>query len=217
MTNTYNFSFKTLDSALAASSFLLEVHKEVDGYTDWTKEKLAKHLMRKQYIKADAPMSWFKGFSNEDEATVKFLSDCVDCVENVVQADVEILQKVANSKPSGEEAYWCKKLSRTYSWKELKGLVFSTVQSSGKYTILPIPSLNVIYFSLNGGKTTKVSCKEVAQSKIFLIDYNIGLNTMGLSDTIEVENTNKSWYGLKEDDKSYEKLVKIMKSEFFHQ
>ena len=211
MTNTYNFSFKNIESALIASRFLLQVHGEVDGYSDWTDEKLAKHLMRKTYIEANAPMTWFEGF-NDPVILSSFFSD--RC-ENVEQKDVELVQKVANTKPGGEEAYWYEKLSKKYTWQELKGLLFFAVQSS-KYTLLPVPSENIIYFSLNGGKITQVSADEVAPSRTFLIDYNIGLNTMG-SDSVEIKNTNESWYGVKGADKTYEKLISIMKNEFFHQ
>lgn len=222
MTNTYNFSFKTFESALSASRFLIEVHKEVDGYTDWTEEKLAKHLMRTQYPRVDAPMVWFCGFSSDSIPDDFFKGVSADIAANcetsgsVNVTDVDVVRKFLTSKPCGEEAYWEEKLSRQHSWDDLKRLVLATSRGE-PFWILPVPSQNAIYISLDGSsRMTKVTSECVAQRTTFLIDYNHGLNCLGYKIT-EAEAVNNAWHNLKHNDKSYEKLLRLIRSEFLHQ
>jgi hypothetical protein len=130
-----------------------------------------------------------------------------------------LIEKFLNSKPSGEDAYWSEKLSKVYTWKELIALIFEVCNNKTKdqkpLWILPIPSENTVYISLDEKKKmTRVTSFKVSLGETFLVDYNRGLQAMG-NEPEEVEGVNMKWTFLQDESKSYEKLVELSKLNFF--
>lgn len=225
MTTLYNFNFEETESAKAAAQFLIQVHKQVDGYDDWTEEKLVKHLMRDSYLTVHAPMAWFPGFLSYTSVINKFVQENVvdnyEQSDNYNEDDSKSIERFLNTKPSGEEAYSSEKFSKVYSWNDLLSLVFhvcnkSNKTTSGKFWVLPIRSQSTIYVSTIGGqRMTRVTSKGVSWGTTFLLDFNRGLQFMSGDEPDEVENVNHQWYKLGDQDKSYDKLLELITAEFF--
>jgi hypothetical protein len=88
MTTQYHFSFDNRDKAKSAAKFLLQVHKQVDGYDDWTEEKLVGHLTRQYFVQLEAPMVWFPGFPSDSEVVQEFFQKRSESISGDVKHDV---------------------------------------------------------------------------------------------------------------------------------